>query len=49
MPDIVSVHDMLENKMKLKLKSIIHPNILSEIMVLRENGVCGESSAQISN
>ena len=45
MPDIVSVYDMQENKMKLKLNS----NILSEIMILRENGGCGESLAQISN
>ena len=27
----------------------IRPNILSEIMILRENGGCGESLAQISN
>ena len=49
MLDIVSVHDMLENKMKVKLNSNIHPNILSEITILRENGGCGESLAQISN
>ena len=49
MPDIVSVHYLQENKMKLKLNSNIRPNILSEIMILRENGGCGESLAQISN
>ena len=49
MPDIVSVYDMQENKMKVKLDSNIHPNILSEIMILPENGGCGESLAQISN
>ena len=49
MPDIVSVYDMQENKMKVKLYSNIHSNILSEIMILRENGGCGESLAQISN
>ena len=47
--DIVSVLDMLENKMKVKVNSNIHPNILSEIMILRENGGCGESLAQVSN
>ena len=35
--------------MKVKLNSNIHSNILSEIMILRENGGCGESLAQISN
>ena len=49
MSDIVSVYDMQENKMKLKLNSNIHPNILSEIMILRENEGYGESLAQISN
>ena len=49
MPDIVSVHYLQENKMKVKLNSNIRPNILSEIMILRENGGCGESLAQISN
>ena len=47
--DIVSVLDMLENKMKVKVNSNIHPNILSEIMILRENGGCGERLAQVSN
>ena len=49
MPDIVSVYGMQENKMKVKLNSNIHSNIFSEIMILRENGGCGESLAQISN
>ena len=49
MPDIVSVHYLQENKIKVKLNSNIRPNILSEIMILRENGGCGESLAQISN
>ena len=49
MPDIVSVYDMQENKMKVKLYSNIHSNILSEIMILQENGDCGQSLAQISN
>ena len=49
MPDIVSVYGMQENKMKVKLYSNIYSNSLSEIMILRENGGCGESLAQISN
>ena len=38
-----------ENKEKVKLNSNIHPNMLSEIMRLLENGGRGESLAQISN
>ena len=38
-----------ENKKKVKLNSNIHPNMLSEIMRLLENGGRGESLAQISN
>ena len=49
MPDIVSVHYLQENKMKVKLNSNIRPNILSEIMILRENEGYSESLAQISN
>ena len=41
MPDIVSVYDMQENKMKVKLNSNIHSNILSEIIIIQENGCCG--------
>ena len=49
MPNIVSVYGMQENEMKVKLYSNVHSNFLSEIMILRENGGCGESLAQISN
>ena len=49
MPHNVSVYYMHENKMKVKLNSNIHPNILSEIMILQENEGYGESLAQISN
>ena len=49
MPHNVSVYYMHENKMKLKLNSNIHPNILSEIMILGENGGCGKILTQISN
>ena len=35
--------------MKVKLNSNIHPNILSGIMILPENGGCGQTLAQISN
>ena len=49
MPDIVSVHYLQENKMNMKLNSNIRPNILSQIMILGENGGCGERLAQISN
>ena len=34
--------------MKVKLNSNIHPNILSEITIMRENGGCGESLALIT-
>ena len=46
MPNIVSVYGMQENEMKVKLYSNVHSDILSEIMILRENGGCGESLAQ---
>ena len=48
MPDIVSVH-YVQNEMNMKLNSNIRPNILSQIMILGENGGCGERLAQISN
>ena len=47
--DIALVHNMSENKKKVKLNSNIHPNILSEIIRLLKNGGRGESLAQISN
>ena len=49
MPHNVTVYYMHENKMKVKLNSNIHPNILSEIMILGENGGCGKILTQISN
>ena len=43
--DIALVHNMSENKKKVKLNSNIHPNMLSEIMRQLEKGGCGESLA----